>query len=233
MPWSHLLVAGVWGGLLSLERRAFLQAMFSRPLVAATGAGLLLDNLHAGLAAGVFFELFYLGTASLGGAHPDHETLPSVASVALVAGLADGIHLASTPALWSLGILAAAPLGPLGRWLENALDRRAARYLFSAITSADTGNYRRLARQNLWGMWPHLVVFGGLCSAAVALGYAIGPFEPQLPHAAVVGLSWAWPAMASVAAATAVFGSRSRHAARWAVGAAALTIGATVAMGVA
>src|SRR5260221_5298699 len=35
--WSHVVLAGMWGGLLALERSAFLQAMFSRPLIAAIG----------------------------------------------------------------------------------------------------------------------------------------------------------------------------------------------------
>ena len=39
---SHVALAGIWGGLLAFERRACLQAMFSRPLVAATGVGLLM-----------------------------------------------------------------------------------------------------------------------------------------------------------------------------------------------
>ena len=34
------LVAFIWGGLMALERKAFLQAMFSRPLVAATVMGI-------------------------------------------------------------------------------------------------------------------------------------------------------------------------------------------------
>ncbi|HEY0093487.1 MAG TPA: PTS mannose transporter subunit IID, partial [Archangium sp.] len=34
--WAQVALAGVWGGLVAVERKAFLQAMFSRPLVAAT-----------------------------------------------------------------------------------------------------------------------------------------------------------------------------------------------------
>src|SRR5262249_1780996 len=64
--WGHVALAGAWGALVSLERRAFLQAMFSRPLVAATGMGLLLGQLQTGLYLGMILELFYLGTASLG-----------------------------------------------------------------------------------------------------------------------------------------------------------------------
>ena len=46
VAWLHVALAGAWGALVSLERRAFLQAMFSRPLVAATGMGMLLGQLQ-------------------------------------------------------------------------------------------------------------------------------------------------------------------------------------------
>ena len=52
----YVAAAGAWGGLLALERRAFLQAMLSRPLVAATGMGLLLDDLPSGLFVGLLLE---------------------------------------------------------------------------------------------------------------------------------------------------------------------------------
>ena len=59
----HLSLAGLWGGLLSLERRAFLQAMFSRPLVAATGTGMLLEDAESGLYVGL------VGPLNLGNVH--------------------------------------------------------------------------------------------------------------------------------------------------------------------
>src|SRR5947207_11860833 len=118
----HLSLAGLWGGLLSLERRAFLQAMFSRPLVAATGAGLLLEDAESGLYGGLVSELYYLGAASLGGAPPDHETLPAVAGAAFASCMAAAASSPATPAIWSLAIIIAAPLGPLGRAIENAFD---------------------------------------------------------------------------------------------------------------
>jgi PTS system mannose-specific IIC component len=128
-----------------------------------------------------------------------------------------------TPAIWSLAILVAAPLGPIGRELENAFDERAVRYLAAALTSADKENFRRVARQNLWGMWPHFVAFGTLCVLAARLGYALEPFERTLPLPLLRGLAWAYPAMASVAAGIAVRGSHSKKAAALA-GAAALTM---------
>lgn len=226
----HLSLAGLWGGLLALERRAFLQAMFSRPLVAATGTGLLLDDAESGLYVGLVFELYHLGAASLGGVHQDHETLPAVAGASFACCMAAAAHGPGTPAIWSLAIIIAAPLGPLGRAIENALDSRAVRYLGAALTSADATNFRRVARQNLWGMWPHFVAFGALCALAAALGYALEPAERLLPLPVLRGLAWAYPAMSSAAAGLAVRGSHSKKAAVLA-GAAALATLFALAVG--
>ncbi|MBK7857161.1 MAG: PTS sugar transporter subunit IIC [Archangiaceae bacterium] len=220
----NLSLAGLWGGLLSVERRAFLQAMFSRPLVAATGTGLLLQDPESGLYVGLVFELYYLGAASLGGAHSDHETLPSITAAALASCIAESARGPSTPAIWSLSILVCAPLGPIGRALENRIDARAVRYLGAALTSADAENFRRVARQNLWAMWPHFVVFGTLCAGAAALGNSVETFERALPLPLLRGLAWAYPAMASVAAGLAVRGSRTKKAALLAASAAGVTL---------
>src|SRR5712692_6933069 len=99
--WWHVALAGLWGGLLALERRAFLQAMFSRPLVAAAGAGLLLEDVSSGIFVGALFELYYLGGASLGGAHADHETLPAVAATCFAACLSESALSDGTPAIWT------------------------------------------------------------------------------------------------------------------------------------
>jgi PTS system mannose-specific IIC component len=220
----QLSLAGLWGGLLALERRAFLQAMFSRPLVAATGAGLLLQDAESGLFVGLVFELYYLGAASLGGVHSDHETLPAVAAAAFASCMAQVANGPGTPAMWSLAILVFAPLGPLGRALENAFDARAVRYLGAALNSVDDENFRRVARQNLWGMWPHFVAFGTLSAVAALLGYCCEGFERTLPLPLLRGLAWAYPAMASVSAGLAVRGSHTKKAATLAAAAAATTL---------
>ena len=219
----HLTLAGLWGGLLALERRAFLQAMFSRPLVAATGTGLLLEDAESGLFVGLVFELYWLGGASLGGVHQDHETLPSVCAAAFASSLSAAAHSPGTTAIWSLAIILFAPLGIAGRAIENALDTRAVRYLGEAMTSAEGENFRRVARQNLWGMWPHFAAFGLLSVAAAGAGYLLEPLERDMPRPLLRGLGWAYPVMASVAAGLAVRGSHSKKAAALA-GAAALAV---------
>ena len=85
MEWAHVALAGVWGGLLALERRAFLQAMLSRPLVAAASIGLLLDDVRTGVFVGMVLELFHLGQANLGAALPENDTLSATCTAAAAA----------------------------------------------------------------------------------------------------------------------------------------------------
>ena len=231
--WTHVLLAGVWGGLLALERSAFLQAMFSRPLVAATGTGMLLDDLPSGIFVGLVFELFYLGGVSLGGARPEHETLPAVTAAAAASAIANASQGQGTPAMWTLGILLCAPLGRVGALLERAIDQRAAKYQTRAQASADAGELKRAVRQNIRAMWPHFVGFGLLSASAALIGYLIlAPIESSLPLPILRGLAWAYPAMASVAAAVAVHGSRTRAAVKISLVAATAVIAASAAVAI-
>ncbi len=206
--WAHALVTFLWGGLLALERRAFLQAALSRPLPAAGITGLLLGDVAAGVMVGLVFELFFLGGASLGGAHPDNETLPSVSAAALAATL-DGAAT-STPALWALSILTCAPLGVLGRRVEVWLDARARRYFGRAVAAIDDGGLQRAASENLRAMWPHFVGYGALCAVAPVLGHVLAPWLVHLPMGLTRGLAWSYPALGVVSAAVAVHASQGQ-----------------------
>lgn len=207
--WSHVALAGAWGGLLALERRAFLQAMFSRPLVAATGMGLLLDDAASGLFVGVVLELFHLGGAALGAALPENDTTAATCTAAAAAALAHGSG--GTPAIWSAAILLFLGTGRLGRLLERRLERYAGRLSAKATQVAALGDPTRAVRQNLWGMWPHFVAFGLLAAVCAGLGHLLSPVMGALPLRAVRALAWAYPAMASVAAGIAIQGTRSRR----------------------
>ncbi len=221
--WSHVGLAGLWGGLLALERRAFLQAMFSRPLVAATGMGLLLDDLQSGLSIGMVLELFYLGTANLGAALPENDTLAATGAAAAAAGFSGGTGL-STPTMWSLAIICFAGLGTTGRLFDRELERYSSRLASKALISAEHGDLARAVRQNLWGMWPVFVSFGLLTALCALFGFLLSPVVAALPLRVARGLAWAYPAMASVAAAIAARGSHARNAALYAGVAAAVVV---------
>ncbi len=226
--WSHVGLAGLWGGLLALERRAFLQAMISRPLVAATGMGLLLNDLQSGLSIGMVLELFHLGAANLGAALPENDTFAATGAAAAAAGLAGGAGL-GTPATWSLAIICFIGLGQAGRLLDRELERYSSRLASRALASAERGDLTRAVRQNLWGMWPVFAIFALLTGACALFGFLLSPVVATLPLRLARGLAWAYPAMASVAAAIAVRGSHARNAALYAAIAAAAVV-AGVAM---
>lgn len=211
VAWTHVAVAGLMGGLLALERRAFLQAMLSRPLIASTLVGALVHDIESGLYVGMLLELFHLGSASLGASISENDTLAATGTAAAAAALSH--DYGATPAIWSLAILVFVPLGPLGQKLDRALDGYSVRLANTAQTSMDDGNLKRAIRQNLWGMWPHFAVFGGVTSLCYVLGGLAAPFvNGDLPPNVVRGLAWAYPAMASVAAAIAARGSHARRA---------------------
>lgn len=214
--WYEVALAALWGGLVALERRAFLQAMLSRPLVAATGMGLLLDDVPAGLMVGMLLELYYLGSAALGAALPEHDTLAATGTAAMASTLAHATSAGSTPAIWSAALLLATLLGRAGRLVDRGLEHYSTRLARKALASAEQGDLPRAVRQNLWGMWLHFALFGLATAACAALGALIEPLYAHLPLSVLRGLAWAYPAMACVAAGLAARGSRARRAAIYA-----------------
>jgi mannose/fructose/N-acetylgalactosamine-specific phosphotransferase system component IIC len=210
--WTQVALAGVWGGLVAVERKAFLQAMFSRPLVAATAMGLLLNDVPSGLFIGMLLELFYLGTANLGAALPDNDTLSATGTSAAAATMAAATGAGSTPALWSIAILLFIGLARLGLLVDRVLERYSSRLARKAMASAEAGQLTRAMQQNLWGMWPHFVLFGLITAACALAGFFLGPLLERLPLPVLRGLAWAYPAMASVAASIAARGSHARRA---------------------
>jgi mannose/fructose/N-acetylgalactosamine-specific phosphotransferase system component IIC len=210
--WTQVALAGVWGGLVAVERKAFLQAMFSRPLVSATVMGLLLNDVPSGLFVGMLLELFHLGTANLGASLPDNDTLSATGTSAAAATMAAATGAGSTPALWSLAVLLFVGLGRVGQRVDRTLERYSARLARKALASAEAGQLTRAMQQNLWGMWPHFVLFGTMTASCALAGFFVGPLLERMPLPLLRGLAWAYPAMASVAASLAVKGSHARRA---------------------
>jgi PTS system mannose-specific IIC component len=133
----------------------------------------------------------------------------------------------STPAIWSLAVLLFLGMGRVGRRLDRGLEGYTARLAQVALSSAEAGNLTRAVRQNLWGMWPHFLLFGVLAALGALAGFFLGPLLERLPLEVLRGLAWAYPAMASVAAAIAAQGRHARRAPLYAgLGALAVTLAA-------
>lgn len=108
------------GALLSLDRRAVVQAMLAHPIVSAALAGLLLGDLPCGLLVGVLLGLLWSGSLPVGGVVPADETLGAIAGtgVAILGARAAGADLF---AAGMAGVLAGIPASLVGRRLELAL----------------------------------------------------------------------------------------------------------------
>jgi len=114
--------------------------------------------------------------------------------------------------------------------VDHKVEAHAAVLSAHGLELAEHGELERAVRQNLWGIWPYAVVYFVLNAACAGLGLWIGSFLADLPLVALRGLAWAFPAMASVAAATAAQGSHARNAALWAVVGGALMTGGTLVL---
>jgi PTS system mannose-specific IIC component len=133
-------------------------------------------------------------------------------TAAAAATMAAATGAGSTQALWSVAVLLFIPLGRLGRYGDRLLEGYMARLARVALASAEAGNLSRAVRQNLWGMWPHFLVYGAIAASCALLGFFLGPLLERLPLDLLRGLAWAFPAMASVAAALAAQGSHAKRA---------------------
>ena len=119
--------------------------------------------------------------------------------------------------IWTLAILLFVGLGRAGpRAWTGALERYSARLGAQAL-ALGRGRAPRAARcGRTSGACGRTSLVFGVLTAACAAGWASGsaPLLERLPLALLRGLAWAFPAMASVAAAIAARGCHARQRAR-------------------
>ena len=133
------------GSLLSLDRRAAVQAMLAHPVVAASLAGWALGDLPVGLTVGVLLGLLWSGAIPVGGVVPPDETLGAVVGtgVAVLGARSAG----ATPLEAAMcGFLAGVPAALLGRRLELALRRFNAVLAERAEAAVAKGDVRAVDR---------------------------------------------------------------------------------------
>jgi PTS system mannose-specific IIC component len=121
------------GGLLGLDTVSCVQAMVSRPIVAAPIAGYLLGDPMAGLSAGAVLELVSLNQLPIG-ASRGWDTAPASVAAAAVAALSPGGAVALVVAV-GLGVL----VGWLGSWTVHLMRIASARLVALDDSSVSTG----------------------------------------------------------------------------------------------
>ncbi|MBS2029862.1 MAG: PTS sugar transporter subunit IIC [Deltaproteobacteria bacterium] len=224
---TRLVLAAAVGGLLTVERRAFLQAGLSRPLVASALLGACLGQLPAGLLVGAPLELLFLGSASLGAVLPEHETLAACAVSAASAQAAATLGALSIPAS-CLALLALLPLAVVGRKVDALENRVQQRYADRAMQFVEQRQYRKALRMNWRGLG--FPFGGGALTTAIGLGvgYGLAVLVPKLPVRAGPALTTSFVFAAAICAAAGVRGTRHPRGIALALVSAVVTLGAVL-----
>jgi mannose PTS system EIIC component len=142
-----LVVVSVAGGILCLDR-VVLQAMISRPIVAAPLIGLILGDPYTGLIAGAFIELFWIDRLPIGACIPPNDT---VAAILITASSIESAQLLGgiSPGLIALSILIIVPFGFLAQRMELWIVKGNERLVERALSDAARGAVRSIARGHL------------------------------------------------------------------------------------
>lgn len=161
-----------WGALVGADLASVPQGLLSRPVVAATLAGILLGDAASGLLVGVTLELYALDVMPVGASrYPDFGTaaVPATAAAALA------------PPAVALGAagLVGLPLAVLGGWALHQVRRRNAVAIEARRARLAAGDARAIWELQRDGMLRD--VARGACLTLLGL----------LGVAAVVRLPWA------------------------------------------
>lgn len=206
-----LIALAAAAGLAAVERRGFLQAMLSRPVVLGPLCGLLLGDGTSGLLLGALLELLFLGAVSLGASMALHETL-ATAAIAGGAALASQRLGGQAVAASALAVALGLPLAVLGRVAEAAFDKGNQRLDERAHRLLLAGDARGAMRCNLLGLLPPFALSALLAPlSAAAIGAAAPALllaAPRLGRPLELGLA-AFAALASAAAARSLRAARA------------------------
>lgn len=174
-----LCSVAITGGLLGLDRTAFLQVMVSRPLVGSALVGALLGSPALGLVCGALLELLWLMELPVGTAVPPDEVTAGVLSAAFAVAAPE---IWSPPARAALGVLLALPLGFVGRWVDEGIRRWNARLLEGARLAVESERWAALSRLHFAGAARFFLAEALLVAAGAAVGMTlVAQVAPALP----------------------------------------------------
>ncbi len=219
------MILGLVAGLAAIERKGFLQAMLSRPIVLAPLTGWALGDTSAGMLFGPVLELLWLGAVNLGAAVPAHEALGTAAVVgsAVMAARQVGVHVVDRPAIATLAVLLAVPAALIGRAGERAAEAWNGRIASLADHELAVHHLRAVPLCNLYGLLVSFFLSALLAPLSAAISAAVIP--ALLRHGAAVepALRLGFFALGAIACAAAATALRARAAPLSVFGAAAAT----------
>ncbi len=173
------LLAGLVAMLAGLDRVALVQAMISRPLVAAPLTGWLLGNPMVGLEIGMLLELLWLGRLPVGAAIPPDDTQVAVGATVLALSIGPSLGLNGMPIV-ILSVLVAIPLGKFGQVFDRIARQFNDRLAVSGESALTAGNTRIMERNHLLGLVSFALASLATAMVIVLIGsfvlYEVAPF---------------------------------------------------------
>ncbi|MBN1613826.1 MAG: PTS sugar transporter subunit IIC [Deltaproteobacteria bacterium] len=179
----NVTIASLMGALLCLDR-VCVQAMVSRPIVAAPIMGLIFNDPLTGLATGAFLELLWIDRLPVGTYVPPNESVVAVVitSATILAGQSMG-H--TSRELLALSILLFLPLGSVSRRLDKRIIESNDSLSWSAIEEAKIGNIAGVSRRHLQAILKYFFTYLILIFPILTFGIMIlTTVYPMLPEAA-------------------------------------------------
>ena len=184
------------GAVLGVDVVTFPQAMFSRPIVAATVSGALGGHVQYGLLLGATLELIALETLPFGASRYPEWGSASVVGGALMASVSVHGETSGVSAALACSVLAALVTAWVGGWSMVALRKLNAIWARAAAPALEAGSSRAVVGLQLRGMSADLLRGGLLTAVAllvfrpvVAASVGVWSVDPRLTRALVVGIA--------------------------------------------
>jgi mannose/fructose/N-acetylgalactosamine-specific phosphotransferase system component IIC len=207
----EILPIAVLGGLLGLDVVSFPQAMISRPLVAATLAGVLTGHSASGLLVGAVLELIALETLPFGASR-----YPEWGSASVVGGAIFASHPSHPAGAMTCAMVAALATTWTGGWTMVKLRQANATWARDRRDALEAGSRGAVTSLQLMGMTADLA--RGTILTGVAYTLLAPAADFCITHwdlDARLSRSMAVAVAASVAAGAAWKLFHSTHGARW------------------
>lgn len=190
MTVAEVLPFALLGGILGLDVVSFPQAMWSRPIVAATLGGALAGDLAAGLLVGATLELIALETLPFGASR-----YPEWGSAAVIGGAIGGqAGQSDEPGTLALAILCALAAASVSSMSMVMLRRLNGRWARRGLRAREAGDRRAVVWVQMAGLSADFVrgaVFTGvalvLLSPVAHAAVATWGVDERLSRAVVVG----------------------------------------------
>jgi PTS system mannose-specific IIC component len=198
----NVLIVSIVGGILCLDR-IFVQAMISRPIVAAPVIGLILGDPYTGLISGAFIELFWIDRLPIGAYIPPNDT---IAAVLIAAGaIESGRILGHLPqGLIALAVLIFIPLAILEQRMELWVVYGNEKLARDALSGAARGDIRSISRNHFRAALRSWLLPTGMILMALPLGVgAMIWVYPRLAPWTIRGLNLVYGMLPLIGAAVA------------------------------